>query len=124
MSCAQIKILVIYTLMSHSSSFNTLAGNTAPDFRLQDQEGNWRTLSDFTSHSDLILVFIPEILPLFAPSSFVLIKINMKTLLSMDLKSLALVQTRSILTKNFVANINLNSHFCRIQRKPYSKSTE
>ncbi len=42
-----------------NSSFNTLPGNPAPDFRLQDQEGNWVALSELTAKNALILVFYP-----------------------------------------------------------------
>lgn len=36
-----------------------LKGKPAPDFRLQDQEGNWVTLSEACKDSALMLVFYP-----------------------------------------------------------------
>ncbi|HTL12514.1 MAG TPA: peroxiredoxin [Bdellovibrionota bacterium] len=49
--------------MGLTDLFNTpagkLVGKQAPDFRLQDQDGNWVRLSDLTSQGPVMLAFYP-----------------------------------------------------------------
>ena len=41
------------------TGLNTMPGNLAPNFTLQNHEGEWLSLHDFTSKNSLLLAFYP-----------------------------------------------------------------